>query len=90
MKRAITQLRYHCAKCAQWAIGANRCDDKCVNTVLLETEGPCGSVRRCSGDTVTHDTGVQERCHTRNSWRHFRRIIKNLGETGEKSHYTKN
>ena len=40
-------------------IGATRCEDKCENTVLLETQGPCGIVRRCSDDTVTHDTSVQ-------------------------------
>ena len=59
MKGAITQLRYQCEQGAQWAIGATRCDDKSANTVLLETQGPCGSVRKCSGDTVTHDTSVQ-------------------------------
>ena len=58
MTGAITQLRHQCGKCAQWTIGATRCDDFCVNTVLLETQGPCGSVRRCSDDTVTHDTSV--------------------------------
>ena len=26
---------------------------------LLETQWHCGSVRKCSGDTVTHDTSVQ-------------------------------
>ena len=40
-------------------IGANRCDDKCENTVLLETHGPCGSVRKCSGDTMTDDTSAE-------------------------------
>ena len=54
----------HCGRCAQWAIGATRCDDKCANTVLLETQRPCGSVRKCSGDTVTHDTIAQRRCHS--------------------------
>ena len=44
-------------------IGATRCDDRCENTVLLETQGPCGSVRRCRDDTVTHDTSVQGKCH---------------------------
>ena len=52
-------LRYQSELGAQWAIGATRCDDKCKNAVLLETQGPCGSVRRCSGDTVTRDTSVQ-------------------------------
>ena len=42
----------------------------CINTVLLETQGSCRSVRRY---TVTHHTRVQGRCHTRNSWRHFRK-----------------
>ena len=27
-------------------------DDQCVNTVLLETQGRCGSVRRCRDDIV--------------------------------------
>ena len=27
MKRIITQLRYQCRECAQWTIGATRCDD---------------------------------------------------------------
>ena len=59
MKGEITPLRYQCEQGAQWAIGATRCDDKCANTVSLETQEPCGSVRKCSGDTVTHDTCVQ-------------------------------
>ena len=29
------------------------------NTVLLETQGSRGSVRRCRDDTVTHDTSAQ-------------------------------
>ena len=28
---------------------------------LLETEGPCGSARKCSDDTVTHDPIVHEK-----------------------------
>ena len=40
-------------------IGANRYDDKCENTVLLETQRPCGSVRKCSGDTITYDANAQ-------------------------------
>ena len=40
-------------------IGATRCGDKCENTVLLETQGPCERVRECSADTVTDDTGAQ-------------------------------
>ena len=36
-------------------IGTTRCDDKCENTVLLETQGPCGR-RKCRDNTVTHDT----------------------------------
>ena len=39
--------------------GATRCDDKRENTVLLETQGPCGSVRKCSAGTVTDDTNAQ-------------------------------
>ena len=30
---------------------------------FFRLKGPCGSVRRCSGDSVTHDTSVQGRCH---------------------------
>ena len=37
---------------------ATRCSVICENTVLLETQGPCGSVRECSADTVTDDTGA--------------------------------
>ena len=46
-------------------IGATRCGVKCENTVLLEeTQGPCGSVRECSADTITYDTSVRvEKCH---------------------------
>ena len=40
-------------------IGVIRCGDKCENTVLLETQGPCGSVRKCGADTVTDDTCAQ-------------------------------
>ena len=40
-------------------IGATRCSVTCENTVLLETQGACGSVRECSADTVTDDTGAQ-------------------------------
>ena len=32
------------------------------NTVLLETQGTCGSVRRCNDDTETHDTSIQGKC----------------------------
>ena len=60
---AAVRLRYECGESAQWTIGATRCDDSCVNIVLLETQGPCGSVRRCSDDTAIHDTSVQGRCH---------------------------
>ena len=52
-------------------IGVTRCDDKCENTVLLDTQGPCGTVRRCSDDTVTHDTGVQGKCHKSHPTRPF-------------------
>ena len=41
---------------------ADRCDPmwwQMGNTVLLETQGSCGSVRRCRDVTVTHDTSVQ-------------------------------
>ena len=73
MKGAIAPLRYQCGQDAQWLIGATRCDDKCANTVLLETQGPCGSVRNCSGDIVTHDTCVQVKMSQRsdNYWRNF-------------------
>ena len=40
-------------------IGATRCGVIYENTVLLETQGPCGSVRNCSADTVTYDTSTQ-------------------------------
>ena len=40
-------------------IGGTRCGDKCENTVLLETQGPCESVCECSADTVTDDTIAQ-------------------------------
>ena len=30
----ITQLRYQCGECAEWAIVATRCDDKCANTAI--------------------------------------------------------
>ena len=63
MKGAISQLRHQCGECAQCAIGETRRGDTCENTVLLETQGPCGSARRCSDDTVTHDTSVQGKCH---------------------------
>ena len=66
MEGAITQLRYQCGECAQ-------CGDKCANTVFAS----CGSVRRCSDDTVTRGTSVQGKGHTRNSWRHFRWTDKN-------------
>ena len=39
-------------------IGATRCGVKCENTVLHETQGPCGSVRKRGADTVTDDTGA--------------------------------
>ena len=64
MKGALTQLRHQCEQSAQWAISATRCDDKCANTALLETQRPCGSARRCRSDTVPHDTSVPGRCHT--------------------------
>ena len=34
-------------------IGVTRCDDKCENTVLLETQGPCGSVRASQSFSIT-------------------------------------
>ena len=37
-------------------IGATRCSVICESTVLLETQRPCESVRKCSADTVTDDT----------------------------------
>ena len=40
-------------------IGATRCGVKCENTVLLEFQGPCESVRKCSADTVTDDTSAR-------------------------------
>ena len=29
------------------------------NTVLLEAQGPCGSVRKCSASTITDDASAQ-------------------------------
>ena len=52
-------LRYQCGLSAQCAIGAAQCDDKCENTVLLETQGPCGNARKCSAGRVTDDTIAQ-------------------------------
>ena len=40
-------------------IGATRCSVISENTVLLETQGPCGSVRTCDVETVTGDTSAQ-------------------------------
>ena len=40
-------------------IGVTRCSGKCESTVLLEAQGPCGSVRRCRDVTVTPDTREQ-------------------------------
>ena len=40
-------------------IGATPCGDKCENTVLLETQGPCGSVRKCSAGTASDDKSAQ-------------------------------
>ena len=40
-------------------IGATRCGVQCDNTVLLETQGTCGSVHECSADTATGDTSAQ-------------------------------
>ena len=54
-------------------IGATRCSVICENTVLLETQGPCESVRKCSSaDTVTDDPGAR----VENVWRHFRKVSK--------------
>ena len=36
---------------------------KCEYTVLLETQEPCGKVRKCNGDTETDDRSVQGKCH---------------------------
>ena len=40
-------------------IGATRGRDKCKNTVLLETQTQCESVRECSADMVTDDTSAR-------------------------------
>ena len=45
-------------------IGATRCDDTCENTVLLETQGPCGSVRKCGARTATDATSVLVKRHS--------------------------
>ena len=56
-------LRYQCGLSAQCVNRCNRCDDKCENPVLLETQGACGSARRCRDDTATHDTSALGKCH---------------------------
>ena len=53
-------------------IGATRCGVECENTVLLETQGPCESVRECIADTATDDTSAR---------RHFRMISKSKKKT---------
>ena len=40
-------------------IGTTRCSVICENTVLLETQGPCESVRKCGADRVTDDTSAR-------------------------------
>ena len=78
----------HCEGYAQWTIGATRCDDLFVqNTVLLETQGPCGSVRRCRGSTETPHTRVQGRNYTRNSPRHFRKTSTKKRKLAKKSNH---
>ena len=53
------RFRYQCGfECASVLIGATRCSEICGRTVLLETQGPCGSVRDCRADTVTYDTSA--------------------------------
>ena len=52
-------FRYQCGGSAQCADRCKLCSVMCQNTVLLETQGLCGSVRECSADTVTDDTGAQ-------------------------------
>ena len=64
-------------------IGATLCDDKSENTVLLETQGPCESGRKCGADTVTDDTSAQVKMSHRDFWRHFRKISKKLKETSQ-------
>ena len=44
-----------------------------LNTFLLQTQGPWGSVR-CAQVPFTCATGEQDRGHTSNSWRHFRAV----------------
>ena len=83
-------FRHQCELGAQWAIGATRCDDKCVNTVFLETQGPCGSARRCGDVTVTHDTkctgesstgheGVQKLWHKQKELKEMKRFRNDEG-----------
>ena len=56
-------LSYQCGRHVRSVqIGVTRCDDKCENTVLLETQVSCRNVRSSAG-TVTHDTSVQGKCH---------------------------
>ena len=40
-------------------VGATRCSVICENTALLETQGPCESVCKCSADTETDDTSAR-------------------------------
>ena len=58
-KSAVTRSATNVEWVRSVLIGATRCGVKCENTILLETEGPCGSIRECSADTVTYDTGAQ-------------------------------
>ena len=56
-------------------IGVTRCGGKCEDTVLLQTQVPCESVRKCSVDTVTDETSARMRSVTVRTPRapHFRR-----------------
>ena len=45
------------------------------SNVLLETQELCGSVRSCTSDCRMSDACEQDGCHTRNSWRRFRRAM---------------
>ena len=53
-------LRFQCGSSVQCANSVQPDVMTDVKTPFcFETQGPCGSVRRCSDDTVTHDTHVQ-------------------------------
>ena len=59
------------------------------NTVLLETQGPCGSVRRCRDDTVTHDTNAQVKILFPQLLASLPQVHQKKKEVDKKSYYKK-